>query len=253
MEDVAPTLDRDEMEDIWCTSPETPQPAASAAPPCSTPESNGASKRAVACVEASKKGRRNRSPYWDYFDKFVVDGLQKAVCKYCSRQVGCDPRSGTSVLKNHIERCKGYPPKLIPHEQCAALPISALEKLPATRTLYQMMETMDSRTLTSGSSVEGNGGYRTGRAPWAIKESEFSYKIRFDMPGMTRNDVKVWVEDNMLAVEAEKDEGKYKGRIKLPDTVNVDNVKAEVKDGVLYITIPKARAVTKKRIDINVQ
>ncbi|CAA6659583.1 unnamed protein product [Spirodela intermedia] len=112
-----------------------------------------------------------------------------------------------------------------------------------------------------------------GRTPWEIKEGVGDYNMRFDMPGMARDDVRVWVEGNMLVVKAEKlpssgsedrqqgekeqDEawsaksyGRYNSRILLPDHIVVDKIKAEVKDGVLYITIPKA---SRKVVDIDVQ
>lgn len=92
------------------------------------------------------------------------------------------------------------------------------------------------------------------------------------MPGMTKQDVKVWVEENMLVVKAEKkkkkseseneDEngedwssksyGRYSCRIALPENVQFEKIKAEVRDGVLYITIPKATTIA-KIFDINVQ
>lgn len=102
-----------------------------------------------------------------------------------------------------------------------------------------------------------------GRTPWEIKEAETEYKMRFDMPGMTKEDVKVWVEEKMLVVKAEKKDesgddwsvksyGKYSSRIALPENVEFDKIKAQVRDGVLYITIPKASS-SAKVFDINVQ
>lgn len=90
------------------------------------------------------------------------------------------------------------------------------------------------------------------------------------MPGMTKEDVKVWVEEKMLVVKAEKvakkkspeeeedgewsakSYGRYSCRIALPENVQFEKIKAEVKDGVLYITIPKA-AQSANILDINVQ
>ncbi|GAV80209.1 HSP20 domain-containing protein [Cephalotus follicularis] len=46
--------------------------------------------------------------------------------------------------------------------------------------------------------------YSRGTTPWEIKEVEGAYKMRFDMPGMTKQDVKLWVEEKMLVVKAEK-------------------------------------------------
>lgn len=138
-----------------------------------------------------------------------------------------------------------------------------------------MMDTMD-RVLEDPSLAYSNSwpsqrerdGYRRGRTPWDIKEREEDYKMRFDMPGMTRNDVRVWVEEQMLVVKAEKvpkrnngedgeewpakSFGKYSTRIALPENVESEKITAEVKDGVLYITIPKASTAS-KILDINVQ
>lgn len=118
------------------------------------------------------------------------------------------------------------------------------------------------------------GPYSRGRTPWEIKEGETEYKMRFDMPGMTKEDVKVWVEEKMLVVKAQKEPrkkgdqevdfnggeeewsaksyGRYSCRIALPENIQFENIRAEVRDGVLYITIPKATAGS-KILDINVQ
>ncbi|XP_027336445.1 small heat shock protein, chloroplastic-like [Abrus precatorius] len=159
-------------------------------------------------------------------------------------------------------------------------PIGLWDRFPTARTVQEMMETMERMmedpfalsTLEWPSSPlpsEGVGGYRRrGRTPWEIKEGESEYKMRFDMPGMNKEDVKVWVEEKMLLVKAEKksnDEqqqeeewssksyGRYSSRIVLPDNVQFEKIKAEVKDGVLYITIPKATTTYSNILDIRVQ
>lgn len=134
-----------------------------------------------------------------------------------------------------------------------------------------MMETMD-RLMDNPLSYSDryptdNVGYSRGRTPWEIKEAESEYKMRFDMPGMSKEDVKVWVEEKMLVVKAEKalkkteengeewsakSYGKYSYRIALPENVEFEKIKAEVKDGVLYITMPKS-SPSAKILDINVQ
>ncbi|TXG54781.1 hypothetical protein EZV62_020037 [Acer yangbiense] len=162
------------------------------------------------------------------------------------------------------------------------------ERFPSARTVQQMMETMegimeDPLAYTGNwpsvpeRARDGYNRYNRGRKPWAIKERENEYKIRFDMPGMTKNDVKVWIEEkNMLVIKAEKvprkrenqvngDEhpaeeeewpnssyGSYGGRIALPENIEFEKINAEVKDGVLYLTIPKA-STTSKVVNINVQ
>ncbi|CAK8567221.1 unnamed protein product [Lathyrus sativus] len=153
-------------------------------------------------------------------------------------------------------------------------------RFPTARTVQEMMQTMERMmedpfamsTIEWPSSPlpsEGVGGYRRrGRAPWEIKEGEGEYKLRFDMPGMNNGDVKVWVEEKMLVVKAEKaskkkseeDEewssknyGRYSSRIALPENVKFENIKAEVKNGVLYITIPKVIISYSKVMDITLQ
>ena len=49
-----------------------------------------------------------------------------------------------------------------------------------------------------------------------------------------------------------KSYGKYSCRIALPENVEFEKIRAEVKDGVLYITIPKSTS-DGKILDINVQ
>lgn len=141
------------------------------------------------------------------------------------------------------------------------------DRFPTARTVQQMMDTME-RIMEDPSTYpavreEGGGGYRRGRTPWEIKEGENEYKMRFDMPGMTKKDVRVCVEEKMLVVKAEKQAeeeeewspksyGRYSSRIALPENIEMEKIKAEVKDGVLYLSIPKAKT-SSKVLDIDVQ
>ncbi|CAH9108469.1 unnamed protein product [Cuscuta europaea] len=169
----------------------------------------------------------------------------------------------------------------------AVAPIGLWDRFPTAKTVQQMMDTMDrliedpmafnGRWSSSSPVPHENGGYGRGRTPWEIKEGQSEYKLRFDMPGMTRKDVKVWVEEKMLVFKAEKapkkkngegvgkegveedngewsasSNGRYGSRIALPENVEFEKIKAEVKDGVLYINIPKAIA-SSKVFDISVE
>ncbi|KAI8526945.1 hypothetical protein RHMOL_Rhmol12G0038000 [Rhododendron molle] len=160
-------------------------------------------------------------------------------------------------------------------------PIGLWDRFPTARTVQQMMETMDRMMEdpvpygypAASSYPAETGGYSRGRTPWEIKEAEKDYKMRFDMPGMSKEDVKVWVEEKMLVVKGEKapkkkvngengeeeegewpakSYGKYSFRIALPENVQFEKIKAGVRDGVLYISIPKAE-ITSKVLDINVE
>ncbi|XP_059633602.1 small heat shock protein, chloroplastic-like [Cornus florida] len=184
---------------------------------------------------------------------------------------------------DHLQRASKNQPQgpQQPKKRVAQVtPIGLWDRFPTARTVQQMMETME-RMMEDPLAYGGgwpspvppteSGGYSRGRTPWEIKEGKGEYKMRFDMPGMTKEDVKVWVEEKMLVVKAEKvpkersesgDEGeeewsaksygRYSSRIALPENVQFEKIKAEVKDGVLYIAIPKASA-TSKILDINVE
>ncbi|KAF8369614.1 hypothetical protein HHK36_032361 [Tetracentron sinense] len=183
---------------------------------------------------------------------------------------------------DELQRVRKQLPQQKQRVSQVAAPIGLWDRFPTARTVQQMMETMDrmmedpyaySSSWPSASQGEGSA-YGRGRTPWEIKEGEGEYKLRFDMPGMTKNDVKMWIEEKMLVVKAEKvpkkknqdgqedvheeeewsakSYGRYNSRIALPENVEFEKIKAEVQDGVLYITIPKA-SNSSKIFDIDVQ
>nr|XP_016498547.1 PREDICTED: uncharacterized protein LOC107817262 [Nicotiana tabacum] len=58
-----------------------------------------------------RKAMQPRSEVWQYFDKFEVNGVGKAKCRYCKQAYAANmSRNGTTGLKNHLARCKEYPP-----------------------------------------------------------------------------------------------------------------------------------------------
>ncbi|XP_060214122.1 small heat shock protein, chloroplastic-like isoform X1 [Lycium barbarum] len=173
---------------------------------------------------------------------------------------------------DHLQRQNKHQSPQLKKRSPQVAPVGLWDRFPTARTVQQMMETMDrikeDPVAFDGGWVAGPSteevGYRRGRTPWEIKESEGEYKMRFDMP----EDVKVWVEETLLVVKAEKvaknnkeeeeeewsakSYGKYSTRIALPENVDFEKIKAEVRDGVLYITIPKASS-NPKFFDINVE
>ncbi|KAH7415960.1 hypothetical protein KP509_14G068700 [Ceratopteris richardii] len=122
-------------------------------------------------------------------------------------------------------------------------------------SLMQMLDTAD-RVFPSMEATSTDG--LRNRTPWDIVEEENCFKLRMDMPGINKNDVKLSVEDGELLVRAEhvveegeddwsaRSHGSYSGRIDLPETVDVGNIKAEMKDGVLKILAPKVEVVKQK-------
>ena len=80
--------------------------------------------------------------------------------------------------------------------------------------------------------------------------------MRFDVPGMTKDNVMVWVEEKMLVVKAQKvlkhkSENEKEGGVEEEEWPAKSYGKystTEVKYGVLYITIPKGKIVILKKI-----
>ncbi|KAI5310916.1 hypothetical protein L3X38_045465, partial [Prunus dulcis] len=59
-------------------------------------------------------------------------------------------------------------------------------------------------------------------------------------------------EDNGDDEWSAKSYGRYSSRIALPENIQFEKIKAEVKDGVLYVSIPKATS-SSKILDIHVE
>ncbi|XVE89099.1 hypothetical protein DITRI_Ditri19aG0123200 [Diplodiscus trichospermus] len=88
-----------------------------------------------------------------------------------------------------------------------------------------------------------------------VKKQDDSYKLRYDVPGLTKEDVKITIDEGVLTIKGEHREeeeegsddehwsassyGYYNTSLVLPDDAKVDDIKAELKDGVLSIIIPR--------------
>lgn len=101
-----------------------------------------------------------------------------------------------------------------------------------------------------------------------ISESEGEYQIKAEIPDVKKEDVKVTLEDGVLTIQGERkqekeEEGKKYHRIErsygsfvrtfsLPDVIDEDKVKAEFKDGVLNLHLPKSEKAKPKAIEVKV-
>lgn len=87
-----------------------------------------------------------------------------------------------------------------------------------------------------------------------VKEDENTLVLRMDMPGLSKDDVKIAVEQNTLIIRGEASEKesdgdgdeetgrRYSNRIDLPPNLyKFDEIKAGMKNGVLKITVPKVK------------
>ena len=102
-----------------------------------------------------------------------------------------------------------------------------------------------------------------------ISETGQEYLIRACLPAVKKEDVEVTVEDGMLTLSGERYQneeqksekfhkvenfyGNFSRSFMLPDSVDAAAIRAESKDGVLTIHVPKTKAETRKPTTIKVQ
>ncbi len=110
-------------------------------------------------------------------------------------------------------------------------------------------------------------------ADWLAPASEASqddkaYRIAMELPGVAENDIHLTVEGGVVQLSGEKKTsreekgetwyfserqfGSFSRSFRLPDDADEAGVKAEMKDGVLTVTLPKKapQMVTSKRVPI---
>lgn len=103
------------------------------------------------------------------------------------------------------------------------------------------------------------------RQPSDILEREDGFHILMDMPGVDKEDLVIDLNEGELVVsgvvkhasvegekflEVEFGGCEYRRAFKLSDTVDRDKIKANLKNGVLELFLPKAEETKPKRIEI---
>ena len=83
-----------------------------------------------------------------------------------------------------------------------------------------------------------------------VNEDEESYSFEVDLPGFTKNDIKVDLKQNNLILTAKNDSRERNKTVTLPQDIDGDKISASLKNGVLNITIPKKVKGDCKRIKV---
>ncbi|XP_012700597.1 zinc finger BED domain-containing protein RICESLEEPER 2 [Setaria italica] len=61
-------------------------------------------------TDQSSRSSRKRAKVWEFVDTEVVDGKEKAICRYCKFQLSSEPGKGTTHLNRHIAiHCHSIP------------------------------------------------------------------------------------------------------------------------------------------------
>jgi HSP20 family protein len=159
----------------------------------------------------------------------------------------------------------------------------APERTPATRTrpqsAYDLMRSLTEdfdrtfgeffghrRWPFSGLMPAGTSG--TWAPPIETEEKEGKLYVRAELPGLSKEDVKVEVADDMLTIEGERKQesekrergyyrsersyGYFSRSVALPEGANAETAKASFKDGMLEIAIdlPARKTPDRRRLTI---
>ena len=101
-----------------------------------------------------------------------------------------------------------------------------------------------------------------------IKETEHELILKADVPDMKFEDIDVRFENGVLTLRGqrkletseekggwhrlERSYGTFERAFDLPDTVNAEAIKADYKNGVLTVTLPKKEVAKPKQIKVQV-
>jgi HSP20 family protein len=122
------------------------------------------------------------------------------------------------------------------------------------------------------------GQYRGTEDEWAlggswapavdIYEKDGNIVLKAELPGVDPKDVDIRVENNLLTLRGERkfdnevkrdnyhrverSYGSFSRSFTLPNVVDTQNIKAEYRDGVLHMTLPKREEAKPRQIQINV-
>jgi HSP20 family protein len=102
--------------------------------------------------------------------------------------------------------------------------------------------------------------------PSDIYETEDALVVVMEMPGVSRDNIEVSLENHVLRVEGRIDFSKYEGfepiyteynighytrSFTLSRKIDQERIAAQMQDGVLTLTLPKAKEAQARRIAIN--
>lgn len=118
-----------------------------------------------------------------------------------------------------------------------------------------------------------SSGENTALNAWApavdIYEDENAFLIKLELPEVSREDVKVNLDNDTLSItgqrrfenedkrdgyhRVERRYGQFYRSFTLPPNVNAQSINAQFKDGMLRLTLPKKEEARPKQIEVNIE
>ena len=124
---------------------------------------------------------------------------------------------------------------------------------------------LEKRRSSAAGEVERTHNRPTYMPSVDIYEDRESLGLRADMPGVDERSVDITIEDGILTIRGAVEEptsddrellyrefhtGDYERSFRLTEDIDVDKVEADVKDGVLTVTLPKSEKARPKKIAV---
>lgn len=116
--------------------------------------------------------------------------------------------------------------------------------------------------------AQDNGADEVEDADWYpaadVYENDQSYIVAVDLPGIDRSTLDISVDDDTLAIRgkksdlearqhrAERPRGKFLRTFSVPASVDQKGIKADYRDGVLQVHLPKRTEPKAQRVEIKV-
>ncbi|MBT3176615.1 MAG: Hsp20/alpha crystallin family protein [Desulfobacula sp.] len=125
------------------------------------------------------------------------------------------------------------------------------------------MENKTDIARTAKNTIEASKNYYEVTPAVDTYESKDEIMLRIDMPGIEKKDLTINIDNGVLSISGlrklvimgtslmeEFGDVEYKRSFSIPQTINVERVEAELKDGVLNLHLPKSEAAKPRLIEI---
>lgn len=146
--------------------------------------------------------------------------------------------------------------------------MTQLTRRTPSRTLRDLQREVDDIFDRFFSRTDGGDG--SASPVWSprtdLAETDEDFRIRLDVPGMTKEDINVNLQNRTLTVSGERTSerteeseefvrverafGTFHRTFTLPNAVDEENIEATYEDGVLTINVPKTEESTRRQIEI---
>src|SRR5579872_1347633 len=146
--------------------------------------------------------------------------------------------------------------------------MSSIMRWEPFRNLSGLQEQVNRLFEASFTNRPDNSAITTWAPAVDIYETENELVLKADLPDMNEKDLDVRVENNMLTIRGERKfeqkvnednylriertYGSFSRSFSLPNTVNTEAIKADYKNGVLTVQLPKRAESKPKQVKVNV-